>query len=155
MRETETQLLPDVGAIVTCKVCNGLRYYFSVIWWSDELILHSLDFKSIFQRGGLSWAVLFFAWTGDQHQPQVRQGPHPLCRLHTAEGPLQRNNQVTGKKNKTLKQCVVSSFSVPKTEPAPSDSTGKKMCVQQRKTRCVWIHIFNQTITSYFCCFTN
>lgn len=89
VRETETQLLPDVGAIVTCKVWVEIGYNFSINGWSDSVFLHSF---------GLSGALSFFACAGDQHQPQVRQGPHPICRLHAAEGPLQGDNQVTAKK---------------------------------------------------------
>lgn len=119
-----------------------------MIWWTD---LSQFRLWSVYQRGGLSWAVLLFAWTGDQHQPQVRQGPHPLRRLHTAEGPLQRDNQVIPKDclHSETVFYVIFFRVILKTEPTPSDSTGKKMCVRQKKTRCVWMHVFNQTISFF------
>lgn len=81
---------------------------------------------------GSSGALSFFARAGDQHQPQVRQGPHPICRLHAAEGPLQGDNQVTAKKIASIMtQCFVFYFSAafPKLNPLP-------LTLQKRRCTC-------------------
>lgn len=48
-----------------------------------------------------------FLCTGDQHQPKICQSPHPKGRVYVIEGPLQRNNQVTGQRKASVLPPIV------------------------------------------------
>lgn len=87
------------------------------------------------------WRLIgLLVWSGDQHQPQVRQGPYPVCGLYAAEGPLQGDNQVTAGHLPCL-PCFTHYFtaSYPKLNLLAFGSIGKKTYVPQRKTRWVWV----------------
>lgn len=92
-------------------------------------------------------------WSGDQHQPQVRQGPYPVCGLYTAEGPLQGDNQVTAEHLPPQWSHVSLMISLhhPKLNLFTFGCIGKKTYVPQRKTKWVPPQLLLLVIISLRC----
>lgn len=103
VRGTESQLLPDVGAIVTCKVRN-----------EEKLLKVTLKFH------GFSQYLIILSHSGDQHQPKIRQSPHLKSWIYVIEGPLQRNSQVTGQMKAPVMPFNLFHCNILMAEPAPS-----------------------------------
>lgn len=67
----------------------------------------------------LSQYLIILSYTGDQHQPTICQSPHLKSWVYIIEGPLQRNNQVTGQMKTSILPFNLFHCNIPVAELAP------------------------------------